>query len=192
MSVFIVNDHNSINMKDAIIESLNKLANVRLHRHDLWLMTCYLDFATIKKLIKEVKYKVKLKEVYLVFNYTEIYRSRRPDEASKKLQEISKWCKNQDPSINFEWRAIRPEKCPLMHAKAYAVIQWNKNNINGGSLFVGSANLTQQGMGYIKNETKSLSNNMEIVYESNRKADILDFVNLYNQLWENYVTSQKV
>jgi hypothetical protein len=184
MSIIILNSQNNQKTKDAFLSNLKNLNGIWKHRHELWLITCYLDFRATRQLIKDFKKSLKLTDVYLLFNFSEIYRTRRPDEAKQELSKITNWCANQ--AISFEWRPILGGHNILMHAKSYALIQRIGGELKGGYLFVTSANLTHPGFGYNVIGSSSNFNNIEIAYVSNKKADLNKFMQIYNELWDNY------
>jgi hypothetical protein len=187
MSIILLNEHNKQTTRSSFLINLNKLTGIWKHRHELWLLTCYLDFQATRQLIKDFQKSLKLTDVYLLFNYSEIYRTRRPNEAKKELSKIEHWCANQ--SINFEWRPILGGRNILMHAKSYALIQRIGGELKGGYLFVTSANLTLPGFGSNSKKHNDNFNNIEIAYVSEKKNDLNNFIQLYNGLWENYSCS---
>lgn len=186
MGRIVLNNDDCQSFEDTIINELTGLDGLWLHRHELFLITCYLDFVPLRRLIKNIKKLLKLSKVNLLFNFTDIYRNRRPDDASNELMKISQWCEKQEPQIAFDWKTVKPVSGVLMHAKAYAILQRHgKNDLAAGRLFVTSANLTNPGFGYVKAETKK-STNLELSYMSSTLSDIKSFVKLYGDLRENY------
>jgi len=143
----------------------------RQRRHEFWILSCYVDFDLVEKYVDILLKTIRLTDVYLAFNFSEIYKLG-PLDTAKKLRGIKK--KLNKKSVNLEWATLMSSK--LVHGKGYALIQRSKDVISDGAVLVTSANFTAPGFE---------GENVEIGYISNKKQDILNFQITYHKLWKN-------
>lgn len=143
----------------------------RQRRHEFWILSCYIDLDLIEKYVNLFLKSIKITNVYLAFNFAEIYKIG-PIDTKKKLLGIQKELNKKN--VNFEWTTLASSK--LVHSKGYALIQRSKNRICGGAVLVTSANFTVPGFE---------GDNVEMGYISTRMKDIRDFEKKYDELWEN-------
>lgn len=155
-----------------ILNASKSLSKKKQLRHELWLLSCYVNFNIIKKLINNLRKEIKLTDVYLIFNFGEIFNAG-PKKTKKILNGIEIWCQKKD--INFEWVAVSHSS--LIHAKGYALIQKNSGKISDGTVIVTSGNLTKNGFH---------GKNIEIGFSSNKINQLKQFVSTYDYIWENY------
>lgn len=113
---------------------------------------------------------IRLTDVYLAFNFAEIFKAG-PIDTEKKLNSIQNNLK--DKNIDFEWRTLASSK--LVHSKGYALIQRSDDKISSGVILVTSANFTAPGF---------KGDNIEIGYLSNKKIDAKNFEKAYDYLWD--------
>ena len=140
--------------------------------HRLMILSCYIDFEAIRKLIATVKNEVNLTEVLLAFEFMEAYRDRQPKSTIIELNELKTWCSKND--IIFSWNAVRYGA--LMHAKGYAVVQYAKEALIGGVVLIGSGNATKPGLG------SAIKTNVELSHVSNNDNDIKGFIAAWDRL----------
>lgn len=144
--------------------------------HHLMILSCYVDFTAIRRLINSIRGAANLTSVYLAFEYFEVFRGRQPNEILSELENLRQYCGRHN--IDFEWEVI----CvgALMHAKSYAVIQFERagGNLSGGVVCVGSGNATSPGLG------SALRTNVELAYLSNEYGDLREFLEVWGRLME--------
>lgn len=170
MSINILN-MNFGNPAGKLIEEVSmSFEKKKQRRHEFWILSCYVDFNFIEKYVDKLLSIIKITDIYLAFNFAEIYRLG-PLETEKKLFDIQK--KLHKTNVDFKWRALASSK--LVHSKGYALIQRSKNTISGGAILVTSANFTVPGFE---------GDNVEMGYISTKKQDIRDFEKKYNELWD--------
>ena len=87
-------------------------------RHEFWILSCYVDFNLVEKYVDILLKSIKVTDVYLAFNFAEIYKLG-PIDTEKKLACIQR--KLIKKNVNFEWRTLASSK--LVHSKGYALIQ---------------------------------------------------------------------
>lgn len=170
MSIHILSKEHGKSVEKLIAEKALSLDRVKQRRHELWILTCYVEFDIIEEYVDHLLNSVRVTDVYLAFNFSEIYKYS-PSNAAKKLSEI----KNRlgKKGINFGWKALASSK--LVHSKGYALIQRSNGAVSGGFVLTTSANFTTPGF---KGE------NIEIGYLSTKKKDIKDFEKVYDYLWK--------
>ncbi|GEC94220.1 hypothetical protein ZRA01_02930 [Zoogloea ramigera] len=171
MTIYILNNDHGRSAEEIIDNEILSLNRVKQRRHELWILTCYVDFGILEEYVEHLLKRIRITDVYLTFNFSEIYKDG-PKNTAKKLREITSRLKNK--SVNFQWRALASSK--LVHAKGYALIQRSNGAVSGGIVLTTSANFTTPGF---KGE------NVEIGYLSTKKKDINDFEKTYDYLWES-------
>src|SRR5258708_31407944 len=97
----------------AIDDRLENFERRRQHRHELLILTCYVDFDAVREILSMTAKKVKLSDVNLMFDYSAIYHHRTPTEADNELRGLVRSCRQQ--GIKFSWTALKAGA--LMHAK---------------------------------------------------------------------------
>lgn len=171
MSIQILNKKHGQSTGKLIKEFAQTLDRKKQRRHELWILSCYIDLDLVEKYIDYLLKSIRLTEVFLAFNFSELYKAG-PIEARDKLNSIKK--NLNDKNIDFEWRALASSK--LVHSKGYALIQRSGDKVSGGVVLITSANFTKPGF---------KGDNIEIGYISNRKKDVQHFEKTYDYLWEN-------
>ncbi|OGT88386.1 MAG: hypothetical protein A2286_08145 [Gammaproteobacteria bacterium RIFOXYA12_FULL_61_12] len=169
MSIYILNKNHGKSAEDLINEATLSLDRIKQRRHELWILSCYVDLDLVEKYADYLLKSIRLTNVYLAFNFAEIYKAG-PVETKIKLHSIKK--RLNDRNIEFEWNALASSK--LVHSKGYALIQRLDDAISGGVVLVTSANFTVPGF---------RGENIEIGYLSNKMRDIKDFEEAYDYLW---------
>lgn len=171
MSIHLqTNNKNSLRKNFA--DALNGLKYRSQRSHRLLILSCYVDFVAIRKLIDSVREEVRLTEVRLAFEFFESFRGRQPNETVEELKHLEAWCANRE--AGFHWAAIRAGA--LMHAKGYAVVQLVKDEPGDGIVCIGSGNATLPGLG------TNLKPNVELSYVSDDDEDVAEFLDIWNQL----------
>ncbi|MGQ3073452.1 MAG: hypothetical protein ACT7A5_20490 [Ferrovibrionaceae bacterium] len=163
------------NLLDEITTSLGDLERRKQRRHELRILSCYVDFGALKHMIKVISQEVRLTSVVLMFEMMEIYRKRRPNEARADLKRLKDWCERQNCS--FDFLAVRAGA--LVHAKAYCVVQQVDDRVANGLLWIGSGNATRQGLGL-----SGTASNVELSMTSTKKGDLKLFFAAWDQLAE--------
>lgn len=126
--------HIATNKTDALVDLLTKSPNKK-RNYSLYLTSCYFTTKSAKLLIKRLAEIVRLQSI-------EIYIDRKSAIAIGK-EALLRFCKPYH-AIPMQLHAV--ETTHLFHSKAYALVARSKNEIIDGSLVVGSANLTGQGL----------------------------------------------
>jgi len=142
-------------------------------RHELRILSCYLDFEAVRKLITKVAEQVRLTDVDLMFEMMEVYRGRLPNEAEYELQKLERWCQRHDRT--FRWFPIRAGA--LMHAKGYCVVQRVQGEAGDGVVWIGSGNATARGLGASRSPV-----NVELSSVSTAAKDVADFLEIWDRL----------
>lgn len=163
---------NNNSLRKAFTESLSSLKYSSKRDHHLLILSCYIDFEAIYKLIDSVQSEVRTTKVSLSFEYFEAFRGRQPNETVDELNDLAGWCKERE--IEFTWYAIRAGA--LMHAKGYAVIQSIRGEQGGGVVCIGSGNATLPGLG------SNSKPNVELAYISEQSSDITSFLAVWDLL----------
>jgi len=172
MPLHILNRKHGKSAKALILEHLESRFEKRKQRvHEFWILTCYLDLDLIEEVVSDLRETVKLKEVYLAFNFAEVYK-KGPSETRKALLALT--ARLRRLKISFTWR---PLACShLMHSKGYAVIQRRMGEISAGLLLTTSANFTKPGF---------YGENLELGFLCATGKDTRTFEETYNYLWDN-------
>jgi len=171
-------------MRNVFVDTaIQELRFINHRDHRLLIISCYIDFLAIRDLILRLKNQIdRLKEVSLAFEYYEAFRSRRPNETLKELDNLERWCKNRD--IAFDWRAIRVGA--LMHAKSYALVQTSvktsPNGVGDSIVYVGSGNATFPGLGRNALHGDQRTNVELFQISINSSSDIDQFLNIWDHL----------
>ena len=165
-------------LHDVVLEAASSLPKRLQRRHELRIVTCYVDFDAVEKLIVKLAGLVKLRSVLLMFEYMDIFRpDRRPNTARLELESLAVRC--QQRNVNFDSIPVRAGG--LMHAKAYALIQETAGRtVAGGVTFVSSGNATGRGLGHHQPNT-------ELSYGLTTLKGLHDFLNV----WEILARSRK-
>ena len=119
--------------KKSLVELLLKTDKRRYHC--LYLASCYFTPDAAESVINYVRQSIYLSKVI-------VYIDRKTACCIGK-DELTKLCRKFD-SLSVELYAVDAD-C-LFHTKAYALVSFDGNNIHCGSLVVGSANLTGNGV----------------------------------------------
>lgn len=170
MTIHILNKNHGKSAGRLMREYAQSLDRRNQRRHEFWILTCYVDLDLIEKYSDYLLGEVRLTDIYLAFNFSEIYK-KGPKDTNNRLLSIQDNLKVK--GINFEWRALASSK--LVHSKGYALIQRASDEVAGGVTLTTSANFTAPGF---KGE------NVEIGYVSTKKKDIKDFESAYDYLWD--------
>lgn len=160
----------------ALTRAAEEFSQPQLRRHELWAVTCYFRPNALRILVSELRFRIKLTDIYVLYNYTEDFRyPELADEMEKLIAELL------DKKINLDFRRIRPES-GLFHSKGYALIQKDgqAGDMRDKYLLITSGNLTDQGLGITK-----ATSNLELSYASNKKKDVQAFVDIVNSIWNN-------
>ena len=173
MSIHTLGTGQGASATSLLCGAVGELARPRQRRHELWVLTCYVNLEHLRGLVTDLSARVRITDVYLAFDMSEVFRLGQ-QEAGRQLGELSSWCRQQE--IYFEYKALSAPA--LVHAKGYAVLQRVNDQVDEGVVLVTSANFTQAGF---FNER-----NVELGYLSSLKRDLRRFEDAYNQLWENY------
>lgn len=169
MPIHILNSKHGVPARDLIIQAASGFQRRRQHRHELWILTCYVELSLIEEIVREFHETVRITDVYLAFNFSEIYKLG-PIETQRKLKIIK--AHFLDMGITFEWSALQSSR--LVHGKGYAVIQRFSGNLSDGVVLTTSANFTRAGF---------TGSNVELGYFSTAKRDLQRFEEAYNYLW---------
>ncbi len=179
MSIHTLGTGQGASAKSLLCEAVGDLERARQRRHELWILTCYINLQHLTALVVELLARVRITDVYLAFDISEVFRLGQ-QEARRQLGELVSWCRQQD--IEFEYKALSAPA--LVHAKGYAVLQRVNDHVDDGVVLVTSANFTQAGF---FNER-----NVELGYVSRLKRDLRSFEDAYNQLWDDYGRSVEI
>lgn len=161
----------------AFIEATDVLKYKKQRQHRLLILSCYIDFDAVKRLINQVAEQVRLSKVRLAFEFLEAFRSRLPNETLDELKALRAWCKSK--SIALFWYPVRTGS--LMHAKGYALIQQQGANKRSGIVCVGSGNATLPGLGL----SKRAPVNIEMASISTSDDDLSEFIRCWNVLMKH-------
>ena len=163
-----------------IVEAAAGLAKPNQRRHELRIVTCYIDFGAVRQLISKLSGIINLRSVLLMFEYMDIFRSdRRPNAAQRELESLGAWCRKHD--VDFDGTPVRMGA--LMHAKAYAITQADSSRtLVGGLTFVSSGNATQRGLGFGQEQA-----NVELTASMTTLKGVREFLGV----WDTIAKSQK-
>jgi hypothetical protein len=169
---------NAPSLHEIIVEAAAELPRRNQRRHELRVITCYVDFDAVKQLIKELSDVMKLRSVFLMFEYMDIFRSdRRPNAAQKEIESLGVWCRKHD--VDFDGIPVRMGA--LMHAKAYAITQEDSSRtLVGGLAFVSSGNATHRGLGFGQGQS-----NVELTTSTTTLKGVREFLRVWNTIAES-------
>lgn len=149
-----------INKSAKLINLLGKVDKRR--SYDLYLCSCYFSVDSIKLINDAIQDEtgIKIRKLYVYVDKRAALSAQHQD-----LQKIRKW---ESENSNFIFRIVDTNK--LFHTKAYALVSRDHDNISSGSLVIGSANLTGNGL------TSRKSGNIESLLDTQNHEIILDFL----------------
>jgi hypothetical protein len=170
----------------ALLDAARSFNQPMLRRHELWAITCYFRPPALETLILDLLSHIKLTDVYVAYNYSELFRYDDLEDEIKKLQNKFRKVNN----VNLEIISVKANTgTGLFHSKGYALIQRDgqcNDDIRDGCFLITSGNLTNQGIG-----TDSANSNFELCYMSQTKKDIHSFEGLVNKLWVDFAYQKK-
>lgn len=170
MSIHILNKDHGKSAGRILTEAVRSFQRKKQRRHELWILSCYVDLDLIESYVSHLLKSTRITDVYLSFNFAEIYKIG-PTETKDKLLSVQRNLK--EIGVYFEWKALSSSK--LVHGKGYAIIQRVNGNIKDGVVLITSANFTNPGF---------KGGNVELGYTSTKKQDLKDFENKYDHLWD--------
>lgn len=156
---------------DALANEAMILDYRKRRRHELFILTCYINLDLVEKYVDFLSETIRITDVNVLFNFAEIYKNGIIDTHCK-LKEIEKNLMSR--KINFKYNLLKNGNY-LSHAKGYALIQKSKEEITDGITLITSANFTTLGFKGV---------NLEIGYISRKRNDIKSFLKNYNFLTE--------
>lgn len=174
MSIHILNKDHEKSAGKILSEAVRSFQRKKQRRHELWILSCYVDMDLIESYVGHLLKSVRITDVYLAFNFAEIYKIG-PTETKDKLLSVQSNLK--EIGIDFEWKALASSK--LVHSKGYAIIQRVNGKAKDGVVLITSANFTNSGF---------KGGNIELGYISTKKLDLKDFENKYDYLWDGVGT----
>ena len=164
---------NQINIKSfkkrRLLELLQKTRDKRRY-HYLYLLSCYFSQDAARVLINEINKLIRISEVLIYID--------RKTAVSIGKDELRRFC-NSFRNVDVKLYAV-DANC-LFHSKAYALISFdNDNDIYCGSLVVGSANLTGQGLVNRSGNIESLldTQDIDILSQFVHQLDALSIVTI--------------
>lgn len=170
MPIHILNNKHGISAQNFLDQITSNFQRKKQRRHEVWILTCYVELSLIEGVVCELQKTIRITDVYLAFNFAEIYKIG-PTDTQETLQRIKS--NFQNLGINFEWTALKSPG--LMHSKGYAIIQRSNESISDGIVLTTSANFTKAGF---------VGGNVELGYSSTTKKDLREFEYNYNYLWK--------
>jgi hypothetical protein len=144
--------------KENLLLELEKIDKRKIY--NLYLLSCYFNPKSIVDIVSGVSEFAKINETYVYIDRREAIFAGV--DLNKKIIDIFK---RENLKINYEIRVVDSDV--LFHTKAYALI--SADGDNNGSLVVGSANLTKQGL-------TNKSGNIETLISTQDKNVISDFI----------------
>ena len=176
MNIYILNERHGDEKSaaDLIDKAERSFKQKTTLNHEIWILTCYVNLDLLEEYVTDLIESIHITNVYLAFNFAEIYKSG-PTDTRLMLSSVQN--KLEKLGINFEWKALLSSR--LVHSKGYAIIQKTNNNIQSGVVLITSANFTVPGF---KGE------NIELCYLSTIQDDLSDFENAYTYLWQELGT----
>ena len=163
---------------DSLRQAARELERSGQHRHELLILSCYVNFDSIRSLIEKIADEVNLMPVVVLFDYNEVFKLGAA-ETAKRLNYMAGGLQRRTRPVSLEWGAVGMPSGTLIHAKGYAIVQRNASGeLVGGTLLTGSANLTQRGFGLSEGGPA----NVELGYITARQADIKAFVDIFEKL----------
>lgn len=172
MTICILSSVHGESPEDLIYEAALSFQRRKKKRHELWILSCYINLGLVEEYVNRLLKAVRLTNVYLAFNFSEIYKIG-PGDSEDKLKSIKGNLKKKH--INFEWDALASSS--LMHGKGYALIQRTDGEISDGVVLTTSANFTNSGF---------KGKNIELGYMSTKKKDIQNFTEKYGYLRKEF------
>lgn len=170
MGICVLSEDHGTAAGELIFAFAQSLKRPKQRRHEFWILTCYVDFDLIEKYVGRLLKHIRLTEVYLAFDFSEVYKNG-PKATVEKLDGAVARLRSKD--IDFQWRTLAGPR--LVHSKGYALVQRVNGEASEGLVLTTSANFTTPGFE---------GENFEIGYSSLKKRDIGDFERLYNHLWD--------
>ena len=170
MSIHILNKVHGKSAGKVLSEPVQSFNLKKKSRHELWILSCYIDIDLIESYVSHLLESVRITAVYLAFNFSEIYKLG-PIETKDKLLSVQSNLKKIE--VDFEWKPLVSSR--LVHSKGYAIIQRVNDEVEDGVVLITSANFTKPGF---------KGGNIEIGYISTKKRDLNDFVIKYDYLWD--------
>jgi hypothetical protein len=70
----------------ALLDAARSFNQPMLRRHELWAITCYFRPPALETLILDLLSHIKLTDVYVAYNYSELFRYDDLEDEIKKLQ----------------------------------------------------------------------------------------------------------
>ncbi|WP_158808555.1 hypothetical protein [Beijerinckia sp. L45] len=173
MTLSLHDDHDGLQAQMKL--GMGSFEKRRQHRHELRILTCFIDFDAVRGLVAAIAQEVRLTDVRLIFDYSEIYRQRTPDQAIAGLSSIEGRC--HELGASFTWNAVKAGA--LMHAKAFAVVQHKGGAVHDGRIWVTSGNATARGLG-------QRTPNFELSLTTDRRRDLKSFLTIWEDLENRY------
>jgi len=102
MSIHILNKEHGTAGK-ILSESVQSFQRKKQRSHELWVLSCYIDIDLIESYVNHLLKSVQITDVYLAFNFAEIYKIG-PIETKDKLLSIQSNLK--EIGVDFEWKSI--------------------------------------------------------------------------------------
>jgi len=161
------------NAKDWILGEAEDLEKRYQRRHELQILSCYVDLKAVQYFVRELASRVRLTDVYLAFDYSEVFRYG-PRKINKELGALRQSCTKR--GIEFDCRFLN-NPSGLVHAKGYALLQRVDGDIADGALLLGSANLTAPGF--------ILGGNVELGVMTRRLTQLRSFDAIFDVLWDD-------
>lgn len=152
---------NQFNIKNCKKSNLIELLSTNIdkrRKYYVFLTTCYFSPDSAKAVITDLSKILKIAEIY-------IYIDRKTAIAIGK-EKLKKFINSYNNDFNVELYAVDSHN--LFHSKAYAAISYDGDQINCGSLVIGSANLTGNGI-------TSRNGNIESLLETQETDHLINF-----------------
>lgn len=174
MSIYLIDKKNNTDVISILRDMAQNFRYRYKRKHDIYIMTCYINLEKIKYLIDIISDELKIENVYLQFDYSEVW-SHGIDVFCKYIKNLIDYYSIID--INFVVYCQSSQS--LMHAKSYAIIQKRGDEVDSGIVLITSANATYHGI---------TGRNIEIGYVANDIEDVNIYLNIFNDLNKrNYV-----
>ena len=74
MSIKILNKKHGQSAWNIISDAAQSFEKKKQLRHELWIVTCYIELNLIEKYVEYLIKTIKLTDVFLAFNFSEIYK----------------------------------------------------------------------------------------------------------------------
>ncbi len=159
--------------RDWLLTEVEDLDKRQQRRHELWILSCYVDLKAVRSIIRDLSERVRLVEVYLAFDYSEVYRYG-PRKLNRELGALRQSCTKQE--IDFDVRFLAAPS-GLVHAKGFAVLQRVDEEVVDGVLLLGSANLTLPGF--------MDGRNVELGALTRQVKQLRSFEQTFSALWDD-------